>query len=504
MHFSRSQVSADRTEFFEGVDNLFNPDDPDNTTTGYYNRENTLVADNYLRTSGYIPVIPGDKITSSIFGNAHFVLWFTSKETGGFKSYTNYTATDSYATVPDGAYYAKFSYDRRNITSYQINKGTELQTYSKYNPRIKKGYLKSLYQMESEYNEIVKHTVNLFNPLDPDVVRGGYYSRTNEYTVSSSLGMTGYIEVIQNFDYSFSPHVGGYVLWFDENKNLLGYTDYLAETVYVTAIANAKYAKFLFALTDESAFIVNSGKTVADYEPYTRTVVRSEYLPETTSVNYWENELGVAFGTSLTYRALTTGGYLQYLPQLSKAIIENKGVGNSTIFNNGSNPNMLSVIKNYTGYSGKRFALLEGFVNDWYNNSSVLGTWKDDDEDTVCGCVRSAINYMLSQNPSLTIILILDHYGRNYGGVNCSSTAERDGTTQIEFYDEISKVAASLGVPVIPLYKMSGMCENTPYYYIDNIHPSESGAQQTANSIWAKMKNITPKVVDPEVEGATE
>lgn len=199
--------------------------------------------------------------------------------------------------------------------------------------------------------------------------------------------------------------------------------------------------------------------------------------------NQYKGLNAVAFGTSLTYRAQSTGGYLQYLPQLSGMTIDNQGIGSSTILND-----MLTAIKGYSGYGNKNVCILEGFVNDWYGNGSDLGVYTDNTENTVCGCVRSALNYMLSQNTNMTIFLVLDHYGRDYNSVDCSSDAVRDGHTQYEFYEEIAKVAESLGIPVIKLYAISGMSENTPRYFIDNIHPNATGAEQTANVIWSQMR----------------
>lgn len=198
---------------------------------------------------------------------------------------------------------------------------------------------------------------------------------------------------------------------------------------------------------------------------------------------------GVAFGTSLTYRALTTYGYLQYLPQLSGITFDNQGIGSATITSG-----ILAAVKGYESYSGKRVCILEGFVNDWYGEHT-LGSYTDSAETTVCGCVRSALNYILSQNPNITIFLVLDHYGQNANDMDCSSTAARGDKTQYEYYEEIAKVAESLGIPVIKLYSGSQISENTPQYLGDNIHPTQLGAKQTANYIWCKMRNYMPNEV---------
>lgn len=199
---------------------------------------------------------------------------------------------------------------------------------------------------------------------------------------------------------------------------------------------------------------------------------------------------GVAFGTSLTARASSSYGFLTDLSLLSGITFDNQGIGSSYILGN-----MLTAIKAYTGYSGKRVCLLEGFVNDWGNNKT-LGTWKDTEETSVCGCVRSALNYMLSQNANMTVFLILDPYGRRYSGSDCSSTAVNSaGLTQFEFYEEVAKVAESLGIPVIKMYAESQISENTPQFILDNIHPNALGAKQSANFIWGKMKQYYPNAI---------
>lgn len=215
------------------------------------------------------------------------------------------------------------------------------------------------------------------------------------------------------------------------------------------------------------------------------------YITPAEFTQYY-NKQGVALGTSLTYRAQTTGGYLQFLPDMLHAEIDNQGIGSSVIYPHGDYPNMLTRILNYPSYANKDFCILEGFVNDW-GLSNTLGTWKDTGTISVCGCVRTAINHIVTQNPNITLILVLDPIGQDYGGVENSSLTVKNGKTQKEFYDEISKVAECMGIPCIKLYEDSQMSELTPSMYIDNIHPSARGALQTAMTIYKQMKLIPIK-----------
>ena len=63
-----------------------------------------------------------------------------------------------------------------------------------------------------------------------------------------------------------------------------------------------------------------------------------------------------------------------------------------------------------------------------------------------------------------------------------------DNLTQYEYYEELVKVAESLGIPVIKQYAESQISENTPQFLADYIHLNELGAKQSANFIYSKMK----------------
>ncbi|MBQ3989641.1 MAG: SGNH/GDSL hydrolase family protein, partial [Bacteroidales bacterium] len=265
----------------------------------------------------------------------------------------------------------------------------------------------------------------------------------------------------------------------DENDDYISKNAYVVGSQKLEIPSNAKYIYMSFyGSTYNSDYVVKPNK-----------VIKTNDLKVLGVENPFIGTNGVAFGTSLTYRAITNNGYLQYLPGLSGATIENQGISSA-----GIGSSILPAVKAYTGYSSKQFVIIEGFVNDW-TQATGLGEWNNTSETTACGCMRSIINYILSQNPKMTIFVVLDHYGRSLGGSNCSSTAENaNNQTQYEYYEEISKVCASLGIPVIKQYAESQMCENTPDYFYDQIHPNELGAKQSAYVIWQAMKRYGLRV----------
>lgn len=326
---------------------------------------------------------------------------------------------------------------------------------------------------------------NLFNRYANNTLRG-YYQTDDTWKTSDEYGQTDFIEIVPGERYT-SPIQDVPVIWYDSSKDLLSYTGGVSfsSNGYVTAPSGAKYARFMFEDATQTSFYVrkylqNEKELLMEQVPYGID-------------NQYKGLKAVAFGTSLSYRAQSSSGYLEFLPIMAQMDVDNQGIGNSTIMEHSSHTDMMGAITGYQSYSDKDVVLVEGFVNDWYDNHAYLGTWKDDDNTTVCGCVRLALTHILTQKPTATVILIFDHYGQLYNGVDCSSTVEKSGRTQFEFYEEIAKVAESLGIPVIKGYAISGMSELTPEYFIDNIHPNMLGSKQFADVIWSCMKNIPVK-----------
>lgn len=210
-----------------------------------------------------------------------------------------------------------------------------------------------------------------------------------------------------------------------------------------------------------------------------------------TTVNPYFGKKAVAFGTSLTYRSKTTGGFLQYLPVFSGLSFDNQGVGSSRIYGSATD-SILHKIQAYTNYDDKDICLIEGFVNDWFN-SCPLGEYTDDDDTTVCGCLRTAIKYVKLQNEKIKIFVILDHCGRQYGETDLSPDVVVNNFTQYQYYEECRRVCESMAIPVICQYKDSDISELTSSYYRDYIHLNNTkGAERSARTIWAVMKTYDP------------
>lgn len=313
-------------------------------------------------------------------------------------------------------------------------------------------------------------------------IRSIYYTGYNAFGIFTSPYGSYYLSLKQNDKITLNKIVPGvatkgFSIAADGTSTGIETDSYTAEEDCIICIYDNSTVSGDFTYLPANALQISSRNIIGDIED-----------------NDFYGLNGVAFGTSLTYLASVGNGYLTKLSELSGINFDNQGIGSAYIYGDGGQYDILAKIKSYTGYSGKLIAILEGFVNDWYGNRP-LGEYTDSTETSVCGCVRSALNYMMSQNANLTIFLVLDHFGKNTA-INCSSTAKNaSGLTQYEFYEEIARVANSLGIPVIKEYELSQISENTPQYLTDNIHPTAKGAIQSANTIWSKIKQFYPNEV---------
>lgn len=447
--------------------NLFNRYAQGITFDGYYDESGTYHSETDTIQSDYVP-IEQFKYYTSDYPEA-YVLWYDSNKDFLYKTSTADFHNNGYVQAPANAFYAKFITTRAHQAFWQISEGKTLPPYSEYGLFVND---------DMTHDRFKSH--NLVNKADPDFIVNGYVDESGTEHTESGTFQTGFIPVEGGSYYITSQPDAGYILWYDADKTFVEKTTtatVISAKGIVQAPATAFYARFLFMNFRIGKAQVNKGKILHPYMPYSE-------IPFEKTDYYGKN--AVAFGTSLTYRAATTSnGYLNDLCGMLQMNVDNQGQGNGCIMQYSDLPNILTKITNYSGFASKDVCLLEGFVNDWYNQNP-LGTYRDTSTTTVCGCVRTALETILTANSNIAIILILDHYGR----LDCADNATRNDKYQYEYYEEISKVAESMGIPVIKEYANSKMNRYTERYIIDDIHCTQIGCYESALTIYEQMKDI--------------
>lgn len=207
----------------------------------------------------------------------------------------------------------------------------------------------------------------------------------------------------------------------------------------------------------------------------------------------------VTYGDSLTWydeNKYTWGidqnkiciGYQTYLRNFLKMSTTNRGVSGK------STPQICETIKNANDLTDFDYMTIMGGDNDDRLNieiGTLLPIGSTFDTSTVYGALQSAIEYALSQNPELRIILMTEPMGWTYR----NGIFERVSDLIPNAY---RRVAEQYGLPLIDNWLNSGINEfNRNIYFCDPsddnqlyfYHPNNSGWERISRYICEKMKN---------------
>lgn len=256
---ANERMGVDETilKFNINSENLF---DRRNCTFGeYINQNGTRVSLPYAFQTGVVPVEAGKKYATTDYG--FFVLWFNNQREiiGASES------TDVYATAPENAAYGKFMGRRINFGTFEIREVESESAFSDVVPKM------LIHAEETNFME----PVNLFDKSAGNMIGERINSDGETIETDVRFSMTDFIRVTPGNAYEYND-VGLYVLWYNSNKEFIGYTSgdiihSFDEVTNFTAPDNAAYVRLCFStgklnslylhdLTDESGFKINKAR----------------------------------------------------------------------------------------------------------------------------------------------------------------------------------------------------------------------------------------------------
>lgn len=182
----------------------------------------------------------------------------------------------------------------------------------------------------------------------------------------------------------------------------------------------------------------------------------------------------VSYGDSIT----NAGGYQPYVTarlQLSSYV--NRGVSGRPMSDAaGGNGTVTTILAN-SDHAGYNIVTIAAGTNDFKLNVpiGVLGTWASAlDRNTFFGAYRTALDYILNQNPLARVVLCTP-LKRNNAAYTDEST-NTAGHKLRDYVQAIRDVAAMYGLPVCDWYADSGFNERTLFTYTnDGLHPNAIG-----------------------------
>ena len=348
-----------------------------------------------------------------------------------------------------------------------------------------------------------KTTENVVNDIKSDLTKTlsfsdidfttGYYQLINGTTAANANFMvSGFIKVTEGMPLEFSIHsynnVGMAVL-FASDKTTVKRAFYTSteQTTYeveTTIAAGEEYIRFCRWSNNKGDDDTLSLDIIA------AVVTDINNINEQLAIlgeSQWNNKEWHCFGTSIS-NASSEGKYPAYLEALSGLNYHNFAYSGGTIINQ-----ILTQIQNDANIADADLITVEGFVNDW-SQQTPLGLITDTTANTFYGALYVAITYIL-EHSNATLVFITDSTGTNYDNIDIRREAMRNGLTQNDFIDATVKMCNYMGIPVIDAGRKSCISQDTAALYIvDQIHHTEKGGEQYAQTIWAELKNIKPRV----------
>lgn len=241
----------------------------------------------------------------------------------------------------------------------------------------------------------------------------------------------------------------------------------------------------------------DNGYIVTSYykEPSGRTVDNTVMSLYDEQEKYYDNVNWCTLGDSLTDKA-TLGenvkNYTNYISDKLNLNLTNVGLG-GTGYATGGNKNgeFFNQVNNIP--SNTNLVTLFGSFNDLYVNKSI-GTIKDNDTNTICGCINKTFDNIINKVPNAIIGVILPTPWQNfYGDNNFSSTTYNN---PIPYLKALKDICEYRSIPYLDLYRKSNLrpweelFRQNYYLNADGVHPNTYGHLRISGQISEFIKSL--------------
>lgn len=127
-----------------------------------------------------------------------------------------------------------------------------------------------------------------------------------------------------------------------------------------------------------------------------------------------------------------------------------------------------------------------GGVNDHGHGDAPFGTFEDRTPDTFFGACHYLMESLLNKYPYATIVFMTP--------LHCTVEDREGKEPYYKYVDAIKQVAGYYAIPVLDLYRLSGIQPNVPKiketYIPDGVHPNDLGASRIAQRLGEFIKTL--------------
>ncbi len=320
------------------------------------------------------------------------------------------------------------------------------------------------------------------------LITGSYYGTNGSPVISAGWSRTQLYPVNEGDVVEVYGAQGLYVVCFDSSKAFDSYKQTANNPQYVSFTVDQGVAFIGLNIVNVN---IDSYRCLVNGDPLNEKYVINwlEVDAENTKTSIWYNKKYISHGDSITWQdghvygqgdqigTIATGYQTVFSNEVSLASYTNEGKSGwamAKVNGNGVVDTILSVA-DYTQYD---LCTIACGTNDFKLNVPLgtLGIIGDTtfDDTTFYGAFRKAIEYILTNSPTIRLVLMTPLQRDNSGyDVNYTNSA---GCKLIDYVNAVKAVGEMYGLPVCDMYANSGFTKKTlSTYTMDGLHPNDTG-----------------------------
>lgn len=134
-----------------------------------------------------------------------------------------------------------------------------------------------------------------------------------------------------------------------------------------------------------------------------------------------------------------------------------------------------------------------GGTNDYGHGDAAFGTMDDRTEETFCGAFHCLLQKLIARYPNAQLVIMTPLHRLNEKTVYDEYGMRQTACLQ-DYVDAISEIAAYYAIPVLDLYRVSGLQPAVPVlqeqYMPDGLHPNDAGHERIAQKLHGFLNTL--------------
>lgn len=390
---------------------------------------------------------------------------FYDKDYGFISSFKTDTLGNNILTAPAAAKYVRFSIQTADINDFKYD-----------------STLLVPYEDESVVPNLV-YKADVTYTFREQIITGSYYDASGDITASQSWSRTPIYKVDEGDVVIIEKAQGVYAVLYDNNKS------------FIRALSNNNVGTRKYTVENGISYmafnIVNTNLPTYNCTINGIVLGAKYYIPwlEASIQSIWHNKNYISHGDSITWQDGRAYGHGEHTGEIARGYqtIFSENVGLASYSNMGKSGWSMAVVNgngivdtiigvaDYTQYN---LCTIACGTNDFKLNVPLgtLGVIGDVtfDDTTFYGAYRKAVEYILTNAPTMRIVLMTPLQRDNAGyDVNYTNSA---GAKLIDYVNAVKAIGDMYGLPVCDMYGNSGFTKKTlSTYTMDGLHPNDVG-----------------------------